>query len=163
MSDCVCGSGSTYEKCCQPYLEKNIPAPTAEALMRSRYTAYTKADMRYIEDTHHLSTRQQLDMAATEKWARSAEWFKLEVLSVKNGQPGEEKGVVEFKAYYRLDGKDCVLHEVSDFVSSNGRWYYVDGRLPDVKQYIRDGAKTGRNDPCPCGSGKKYKKCCGAN
>ena len=161
MSKCPCGSNTSFEKCCQPYLEGKAKAPTAEALLRARYTAFTKVDMDFIQRSHHHSTRQQLDVKGTEQWAKSAEWNGLEILQIEAGAEGDREGQIEFKAHYRIKGKDCVLHELSQFTFKD-EWQYIDSRLPDVKQYKRETPKIGRNDPCVCGSGKKYKKCCGA-
>lgn len=161
MSDCPCGSGKSLAKCCEPYLKGETKAPTAEALLRSRYTAFTRADIDYIARSHHHSTRQQLDIPGTTQWAKSAEWQRLEILQVNNGGERDPEGEIEFKAYYRIKDKDCVLHELAQFTQKQGEWLYVDSRLPDIKQFVRTEAKVGRNDPCTCGSGKKFKKCCG--
>lgn len=161
MTDCPCGSEKTFAKCCEPYISKAGSAPTAEALMRSRYTAFTKADMDYVTKTHHPKTRAELDIKGTEQWAKAAQWQKLEVVNIEDGEQNDESGVVEFKAHYKLQGETCVLHEVGKFERKQGRWYYVDGDLPQIKQYRRETPKIGRNDPCTCGSGKKFKKCCG--
>ena len=161
MSLCPCGSQQSFEKCCKPYIQDKKPAPTAEALMRSRYTAYTLANIDYIVNTHDISTRQDIDVDAIRKWARDAEWLQLEILDVTNGLEGQAEGIVEFKASYKMNGEICVLHEISQFANKQGKWFYVDGKLPAVKQFKRDSVKIGRNDPCSCGSGVKYKKCCG--
>lgn len=162
MSACPCGSSREYAQCCEPYITGSEHAPTAESLMRSRYTAFTKADIAYIEKTHHPKTRQELDVKGTEQWAKEANWQGLEVISATAGKEGEKSGEVEFKAHYRLQGELCVLHEVSKFEYKDKQWFYVDGRIPDIVQYRRESPKVGRNEPCVCGSGKKYKKCCGA-
>jgi SEC-C motif-containing protein len=136
------------------------PAATAEALLRARYTAFNRVDTRFIESSHAASTRGEFDLKSIEQWARDSEWRKLEIIRIERGQAGDADGAIEFKAYYRLHNKDCVLHELSTFVHKQGRWWYLDSRLPDAKQYVRETPKLGRNDPCSCGSGKKYKKCC---
>lgn len=162
MSLCPCGSGNNYAKCCEPLLNGKSKAPTAEALMRSRYTAFTRMDMKYLQQTHHPKTRGDLDIEGTEKWARRAEWLGLEVIDVIAGGEQDDTGCVEFRANYRMRDEKCVLHELADFERRKGDWYYRESRMPDVKQYRRETPKVGRNDPCNCGSGKKYKKCCGA-
>lgn len=161
MTQCPCGSGQSYQACCEPLLAGRHKAQTAEALMRSRYTAFTRVDVDYLERSHHPKTRNSFDRPGAEKWARDAEWQGLDILSTEAGAEQDRKGVVEFKARYRINGEDCVLHEISEFERKQGDWYYVDGQLPQVQQYRREGPKVGRNDPCVCGSGKKYKKCCG--
>jgi SEC-C motif-containing protein len=160
MSACSCGSGSDYKTCCEPVLSGAKPAATAEALLRARYTAFNRVDIKFIETSHAANTRGQLDLKGIEQWARSAEWTKLEIIRVERGLQGDADGEIEFKAYYRLHNKDCMLHELAEFAHKQGRWWYVDSRLPDVKQYVREVPKLGRNDPCVCGSGKKFKKCC---
>ena len=161
MSQCPCGSAVAFEKCCKPFIEGKAKAPTAEALLRARYSAFTTADIGFIQSSHHHSTRNQLDVPGTEQWAKSADWKKLEIISVEAGGKGDKEGQIEFKAYYTIKGKECVLHELSQFTFKD-EWLYVDSRLPDIKQYKRESPKVGRNDPCLCGSGKKFKKCCGA-
>lgn len=160
MSVCPCGSGGEYKACCEPVLAGTRPAPTAEALLRARYTAFNRVDIKFIESSHASNTRGQLDLKGIEQWARSAEWKRLEVIGVERGQPGDADGEIEFKAHYRLHNKDCMLHELAKFAHKQGRWWYVDSQLPDVRQYVRETPKLGRNDPCACGSGKKFKKCC---
>ncbi|MEO5375957.1 MAG: YchJ family protein [Alphaproteobacteria bacterium] len=161
MTDCPCGSGRDLDECCGPLIAGRQPALTAEALMRSRYTAYAVGAIDYLHDTLAPDRRGDFDRAETETWSRSSEWPGLDIQRVEAGTGEDETGVVEFTAHYRRDGRDLSLHEISQFRREGGRWYYVDGRTG--QQPIRRASpKVGRNDPCPCGSGKKYKKCCGA-
>jgi SEC-C motif-containing protein len=149
--ECPCGSKLPYEACCGAIISGKKEAASPEALMRSRYTAYTLGDGAYLVATTVAQKRHEEDVPLIEEYARKTEWLGLEV--IRSHQEGEE-GEVEFKAYYRENGGISVHHELSRFVKVGGRWYYDEGRLFE--------AKVGRNDPCPCGSGKKYKKCCGA-
>ncbi len=162
MSLCPCGSGHTLEKCCQPYISGKAKAPTAEALMRSRYTAFTQANIEYLENTHHPKTRNEVDLKETESWARRAGWLGLEIININEGEESDSQGMVEFKATYQLGNEKHVWHELSSFEKRHDSWFYREGRMPDIQQFRRDTPKIGRNDPCHCGSGKKYKKCCGA-
>ena len=73
----------------------------------------------------------------------------------------EHGGKVEFRATYRRDGERMVHHEIAEFRKAGDIWYFTDGKLVGPGQYTRETPKVGRNEPCPCGSGKKYKKCCG--
>ena len=157
---CPCGSKKDYQACCEPLLggEK---ASTAEQLMRSRYVAYTQAKLDYIEATHDTDTRAELDMNIARDWATQSSWLGLDVIRTEGGGEDDDKGIVEFKAHYRVDGKRAQHHEVSEFVKKDGEWFYHDGKMPKVEQMTRNAPKVGRNDPCVCGSGKKYKKCCG--
>lgn len=151
---CPCGSGISYQDCCMPYLQKVNPAPTAAALMRSRYSAYVFNDMDYILDTWHPSTRP--DSISSD----NARWLGLTILSTQKGVQPHTDGTVEFIAHYEHDGRLGQLHEVSRFLYENDRWYYYDGELRQTTE--SSNRKIGRNDPCPCGSGLKYKKCCGS-
>lgn len=157
--NCPCQSGKSFAECCEPLIKGEEKAETAEQLMRSRYTAYTQVNMDYIEKTHDPKTRKNSDMEANRRWAESAKWFGLEVLSTEGGGPDDDDGMVEFIARYDLGEGEEEHHEHSLFRKENGGWYYSDSRNSQ-ETYVRE-EKIGRNDPCPCGSGKKYKKCCG--
>jgi SEC-C motif-containing protein len=158
---CPCGSGKPYADCCEPYISGAVRPDTAEQLMRSRYSAYAKVNMDYLHDTLHPDHRQDHDRNAARRWAEESDWLGLTIVATEDGQAGDKQGVVEFRASYREKGKNHVLHEVSRFENIDGQWYYVDGEHPRPTT-VRNEQKVGRNDPCPCGSGKKYKKCCGA-
>ncbi|HET6611234.1 MAG TPA: YchJ family protein [Kofleriaceae bacterium] len=159
---CPCGSGKTFADCCQLYLSGTEKPPTAEALMRSRYSAYVVHDIDYVFRTHDPKTSDDVDREASEKWSTQAEWQGMEVVSTEGGQAGDKKGVVEFIARYRLKDQDFTHHEISQFERRDGTWLYLDGEMVKPKPVRRAEPKVGRNEPCPCGSGKKYKKCHGA-
>jgi len=160
MSSCPCGSGREFESCCGPIVVGGA-APTAEALMRSRYTAFTMGLIDHIERTHAPEARADFNRAEAESWARESRWDGLEVRAREAGGEGDETGTVEFVARYRREGRPFVHHERASFRREAGAWVYIDGEL-NPKPETRHVVKVGRNDPCPCGSGKKYKKCCGA-
>jgi SEC-C motif domain protein len=105
--------------------------------------------------------RKTLDEKATLAWAKNSQWHKFEVVSTEKGGPEDSEGIVEFKCDYSEKGVRRTLHERARFVKLENRWYYVDGEVVPQKPYVRPEPKVGRNDPCPCGSGKKYKKCHG--
>ncbi len=129
--------------------------------MRSRYSAYVEGAIAYLGKTLHPQSRADYDEAATRRWAENAAWLGLEVRSTQNGGPDAEEGVVEFIAAFKEDGVVRRHHELARFTrGDDGRWYYADGQTPKPET-VRHAQKVGRNDPCPCGSGKKYKKCCG--
>ena len=163
MSQCPCNSGIEFSDCCAPYLKGKKKPQTALALIRSRYTAHTFANIDYIQTTHHPAHRHEIDVKSTREWAENSEWLSLEILSSTDGGENDESGTVEFIAKFN-DAKGNLVnhHEVSLFAKSEGEWYFVDAEAPKVKQVRRDVPKIGRNDPCTCGSGKKFKKCCGA-
>lgn len=161
MSSCPCKSGKNLESCCGPYISGKKPAPTAEALMRSRYTAYATGEIDYVEKTSAPEALREFDREASQQWAKQSEWTGLEVVSTTKGQESDSDGIVEFIAHYTIAGKSVPHHEISEFRKENGQWLFVDGKV--VRDPVRnEGPKVGRNDPCPCGSGKKYKKCCAA-
>ncbi len=159
MTDCPCGSGKTLDACCGPYLSGAAPAPTAEALMRSRYSAFATKNIDYLEQTLRPDTRDDFNREQVTEWAGNSEWIGLDVRSTKEGGEGDTQGVVEFVARFKVEGKDYFHHETSTFTKQDGRWFYVDGIMGTRP---RVAPKVGRNEPCPCGSGKKHKKCCGA-
>lgn len=127
--------------------------------MRSRYTAYVLRDEQYLMDTWHGSTRPgKIDFSGVD----SVLWTGLEIVNTGQGQPDDNDGSVEFVAGYKVDGKDKQLHENSRFVKEQGQWFYLDGKIKrNLSNNLGASAhKPGRNQPCPCGSGKKYKHCC---
>lgn len=151
---CSCGLESPFSKCCEPLLLGMRHAITAEALMRSRYSAYVLKNEAYLLKTWHKSTRPTgIDLSGSE----NDTWLPLEIIACEAGQAKNIEGVVEFSTGYRVNGKVTPLHEVSRFCKENGHWFYRDGILKETSC----NEKVGRNDLCPCGSGKKYKKCCG--
>jgi SEC-C motif-containing protein len=161
MSDCPCGSGRAYENCCGPIIA-GAPAPTAEALMRSRYSAYVRHAYDHLERS--LSAEQRKDFAADDakRWSESSEWTGLTILRTEAGGAADREGLVEFSARFRVEGKDHEHLETALFTRENDLWVYA-GQAPVHGTTVRrESPKIGRNDPCPCGSGKKYKKCCGA-
>ncbi len=159
--NCYCSSGKPYALCCEPILQGTQPAGTAQELMRSRYSAYAIVASEYILQTTHSSVRKNHSLKNIEEWAKSSKWQKLEIVSRTLGGLQDERGEVEFKAYYiNPAGALIVHHELSEFLKEDGRWYYVRGTInPMAKTAV---GKTNRNDPCPCGSGAKFKKCCGS-
>lgn len=155
---CPCRSGKTFGECCGPFLSGAALPPTAEALMRSRYTAFATHNADYLEETLLPGTREDFDREAALEWAKSSLWTGLEVRYAEAGGEQDEDGVVEFVAHFQADNQDRVHHETATFRKQDGRWWYVDGIMGARPRKVE---KIGRNDPCSCGSGKKYKKCCG--
>lgn len=156
MSSCPCCSGRSFEECCGPILAGE-PAPTAEALMRSRYTAFVRHDLDHVERTHAPEIREDFNRGEAERVADESEWQRLDILSA--GEEGDA-GTVEFLIHFRSHGNDMRHHERASFRREDGRWLYVSGEV-NPKGEPRRVVKVGRNEPCPCGSGKKYKACCG--
>ncbi len=159
-NDCPCSSGKPYEECCEPLLIGRSLAPTAEALMRSRYTAYALAAIDYLFKTSGPRVRREFDAAGSKKWAETAEWLGLEVLGTEGGGEHDEQGTVEFIAHYRIKDQTFDHRERADFARIGGQWRFIDGKIQGPEPMRRETPRVGRNDPCPCGSGRKYKKCC---
>jgi len=136
---CPCGSGASYAACCKPVIE-GAPATSAEALMRSRYSAYVLGHWHYLRESWLPDTRPSKVSPTT------TDWLGLTILHAT-------ENTVEFVAGFRDNGKIMALHEISRFLQADGHWRYVDGEC--------EVSEAGRNSPCPCGSGLKTKRCCG--
>ena len=158
ISICPCGTDIDYVACCGRFIEQDELAPTPEALMRSRYVAYTQANIDYIQRTMKSPATDDFDAASARDFANRVIWNKLEVV-VSSEQ--NETGSVEFMAHFTQQNKKHVIHEISAFRKENGAWFYVDGKAPRLP--LPSVSQVGRNEACLCGSGKKYKKCCGSN
>lgn len=133
--------------------------------MRSRYTAYVRGAVDHILATYTQKAAAGVDRASTEKWARESTWLGLEVLGTEGGGASDAEGTVEFAARWRdtTSGAEHRHHERARFVRSGSdrRWLYADGKMVNPPPAKRED-RPGRNDPCSCGSGKKFKKCHGA-
>ena len=162
-SACPCGSGNPLETCCLPVIAGRGKAPTAEALLRARYTAFMRQDIDFIFSTHHSRTRAEVKREEIEDWSKNSEFLSLKILESQAGGAADPQGTVSFVAQYRgkADGKVVEHAEQSLFEREDGDWRFVDARSLKNEPIRRTEAKTGRNDPCPCGSGKKFKKCHG--
>ncbi|HOX25619.1 MAG TPA: YchJ family protein [Candidatus Krumholzibacteria bacterium] len=160
--DCPCGSGRQHEVCCRPIIAGEQPAPTAEALMRARYSAYALAEVDFLLESLHPDHRADHDPEGVRKWATGSEWHGLEILGAELGGADDATGRVEFACEYTYEGERRRHHEHASFERHEGRWYFVSGEPVKSRPFVREAPKVGRNDPCPCGSGKKYKKCCGS-
>lgn len=161
--ECPCGSGLAYADCCEPIITGARPAPTAEALMRARYTAYAKAEVDFLMSSLHSSARDGHDEEGVREWAEKSRWLGLEIHATEGGGEADDTGKVEFTAIYAYgdEGRKRWHHELAEFVREDGAWRFLNGEPVKEKPVVREEPKIGRNDPCVCGSGKKYKKCCG--
>jgi SEC-C motif domain protein len=160
MTNCPCGSDKPFDTCCEPFLNGMSTAPTAEALMRARYSAFTTANIDFIERTVHSGSRAGFDRESARKWAEQSQWHGLEILNVTGGKEEDVEGSVEFIATYSQKGEPVKHHEIATFRKEAEAWAFVDGHIMNLP-FRRSEPKIGRNNPCHCGSGKKYKKCCG--
>lgn len=121
---CPCGTAKAYLDCCGIFISNQKEPSTPEELMRSRYTAYHQADIDYIIRTMKSPAADNFDAEDAREWAKKISWTKLEIIKT---QQDSNKGIVEFRAHYSLDGKKNLLHEISKFNFENGKWYYVQG------------------------------------
>lgn len=162
MELCVCGSEKNYAECCERFISGRETPSTPEELMRSRYTAYTQANINYIANTMSGTAASHFNADEAKQWAEKIRWIKLEVMQTYEV---EDKGFVEFLAHFYQDkpghpNQRHAIHELSEFHRIDGKWSYVDGKDPRAHMPFKT-TRVGRNDPCMCGSGKKHKKCCG--
>ena len=167
---CLCGREKPFDNCCQPYLTGETIAPTAEALMRSRYSAFCTGNLDYLMATHHIdpknhtdpksSARDRQSLASTLKTTR---WLNLLVIETKKGKAKDKRGTVEFVAAYQTvgsilsvqpAGEVTQMHERSQFVKVDGQWRYTTGDMLPLYQ-------PKPTAPCWCGSRQKFRQCHG--
>ena len=158
---CLCRSGKTYGECCGPVLAGERKAATAAELMRARYSAYAVGDVKFLYESSGPEVRAEFSEEKTKEWSKGATWEGLDILSTNKGGQDDDEGFVSFVAHYTANGQVCEHREQSYFKKIDGDWRFIDGKIDTGEPYRREEPKVGRNDPCPCGSGKKYKKCCG--
>ena len=123
MQDCHCGSGKSYEDCCGPLIDGREQASTAEALMRSRYSAYVVGAIDYLGETLHPEHRTDWDREATQRWASQSSWKSLEIRHTEAGGESDDEGYVDFVASFEEQGQLKVHQERSRFQRHAGRWY----------------------------------------
>lgn len=167
MSDnypCPCGLEANFQTCCEPIIEGKKLATCPEDVMRSRYTAYTLCNIDYIFASMKEKALYDSDKQATADWAKNTKWLDLKIIDAPTVSENDTLGEVEFVATYKEQGQTRQIRERSQFKKIDGKWYYVDSVdaqfLPTHPGTAIKDKKIGRNDPCHCGSGKKYKKCC---
>ena len=120
---CPCQPEKAYVECCGRH-HAGEAVPTAEALMRSRYSAYVKNETKYLHKSWSVQTRPAKKAL---KQKLDTEWQSLTIIRTEKGTPLDSEGVVEFIAHYLSEGKEQQLHETSRFVRENGKWVYLDG------------------------------------
>ena len=149
---CPCGSEIPLQQCCGRFHDGQQPA-NAEMLMRSRYSAYALGLVDYLVQTTLPAQQAGLDRQAISAWSLNSEWLGLEVESHEPQGGNPAHAYVTFVAHWRDAQGEHSHRERSAFVEHNGHWFFIDPTVP---------LKAGRNDPCPCASGQKFKKCCAA-
>ena len=158
---CPCRSGQTFGACCGAVLSGARAAATAVELMRARYSAYATGNVKFLFDSAGPEVQAEFDEKTTAEWSKTATWEGLEIVATETGEAADEEGFVSFVAHYTANGQLCEHRELAYFKKIDGAWRFIDGKIASDEPYRREMPKVGRNDPCPCGSGKKYKKCCG--
>ena len=156
---CPCGSGAGFAACCDPVIKGERDSQTAEELMRARYTAFATGAVDFIVASTHSRTKSEIDVPFIREWSLNSAWRGLQIFETKS--VNENKAFVSFEAQYTKDGKDQNHREKAVFEREDDSWRFVTGdelKNPTVRY---EAPRPGRNEPCPCGSGKKYKKCCG--
>ena len=154
--DCPCGSGKNFGDCCEQILTGHRVATNAEELMRARFTAHVVHDFRFLHESYRPTAGKPF---VEDEGEPTVTWTKLVVHGHEPGSDSD-KAFVDFSAYGTEDKVEKVLHEKAEFVRVNGNWLYNREARLGPAPYKSTGPKVGRNDPCPCGSGKKYKHCC---
>ena len=147
---CPCFSGKLYTECCELVHKGKTEVLDVEQVVRARYTAFCYGDIGYLVDTLHPKNRRLGDSFALSKRIKRTKRVGLKII----GSEREDDVVsyVDFVAFHIDQGLIAQQHERSRFAFVNDKWYYFDGeQLPPIK--------LERNEPCFCGSGKKYKKC----
>lgn len=150
LKPCPCTSGHAYSQCCAPY-HQGTAAPDAQALMRSRYCAYTQGDIDYLVKTTLPAQQAALEQEAMREWSQQSQWLGLELLSFETLANDPDHAYVSFNAHWQDVGGKHTQFERSAFVQVAGHWYFIDPTAP---------LNANRNDPCPCQGGRKFKKCC---
>ena len=153
---CPCDSQKNYSSCCEPFITGEQNPETPEALMRSRYSAYTMANIDYIKETMRGNALAGFQELEAKRWAKRVHWITLKVLRSVIESP--VIGYVEFEANFVDGSRLKSIHEKSEFIFEKGRWYYTDGKhLPTAHTH----QTISRNTACPCGSHRKFKNCHG--
>lgn len=160
MTACYCGSNVEFAGCCEKIINKTKIAATPLEVMRSRYTAHVLHNIEHIIRTMRGKALKLFDQEKTiDEWFENTTWQKLEIINAPEIKKNDKEGIVEFKAHYIFNNAELVLHERSKFLKIDGEWYYVSGQNKGANIQVSDKV-VGRNDPCACGSGLKFKKCC---
>lgn len=131
---------------------------SAKSLLEARYKAFVEGNIDFIIESHHPENRPNLDRSSLEAWSKESKW---EGLTIENEQIDGDKTFIKFVVRYTKDNQTHNHRENAEFRLVDGKWFYFDSEFPKPETIKRDGDKTGRNEPCHCGSGKKFKKCHG--
>lgn len=127
-------------------------------LLEARYRAFVDGKIDFLLESHHPDLRAKVDRNAIESWSKESKWKGL---TVEDEKIEKDRAVITFTVRYEKDFQTINHREFAEFRKSQDQWFYYDSEFPKPEVVRRDTAKVGRNDPCSCGSQKKYKKCCG--
>ncbi len=158
---CSCDTKKPYSQCCEPIIKGIKIADTPANLMRARYSAFARHEIDFIMNSISPDRKKDFDRSGIEEWSTSTDWMGLEIVATDKGGPTDTIGTVEFIASFKDKEEIQKHHELATFLKIKGAWYFDDGKNPPAKPVRLEGPKIGRNDPCHCGSGKKFKKCHG--
>ncbi len=153
---CPCGSGKSFAVCCRAIHAGARQAASAEELMRARFSAHAVHDFKFLHESYRPTAGKPY---VPEEGEPTVAWTRLEIHSHETTD-SPDRSFVDFSAYGSEEGVEKALHEKSEFLRIDGRWFYNREMRLGPAPYKSAQPKVGRNDPCPCGSGKKYKHCC---
>ncbi len=154
---CPCGTLKDYSSCCGPLHQGAVIAESAEQLMRSRFSAFSRDNVDYLLASMHKDHKTNDDKTEIEQSMKRFKWLRLDIHDRKAGLPADKHGIVEFTAHFvdTSTGQTGSVRERSNFIKSGNNWFYTDG-------ITQQHSKIGRNETCWCGSGKKFKRCHGS-
>ena len=155
---CPCASGNSFANCCEQVIRGERESQTAEELLRARYSAFATGAIEFIVATTHSSTRDKVNIPDIRDWSQSSTWHELQIIDTRDID--DDKTFVSFEARFTQHGKEQNHREMSQFEREDGKWRFVTGEELKNPTVRYETPRPGRNEPCPCGSGKKYKKCC---
>ena len=156
---CPCCSGAPFAACCEQIINGERESQSAEELMRARYSAFATGAIDFVVASTHSRTRSEIDIPYIREWSQTSTWRGLQIFDTK--LIDENKAYVSFEALFTKAGKDQSHREKGEFEREHGKWRFVTGEELKNPTVRYETPRTGRNEPCPCGSGRKYKKCCG--
>lgn len=133
---------------------------TARELLETRYKAFVDGNVDFILESHHPETKNQVDRDSIAAWSTQSQWKGL---TIEDEKIQGDKTFIRFAVKYEKNFETTTHRENAEFRKHEGKWYYFDSEFPKTEALKRAADKVGRNDPCPCGSGQKFKKCCERN
>ena len=159
-STCPCNSTQSFatQPCCEEIIAGRRKAQTPDELLRARYTAFATGAIEFIGATTHPDALDEYEEAATRQWATTATFTKLDIFETVSD--GEDAAYVTFEAHFTQNRQKQIHRERSRFERLNGEWFFHSCDLLKPRTIKYSTPQPGRNQQCPCGSGKKFKKCC---